>query len=121
MLALRDPDEAYRRSQFDARISGASAADLVRVCVEEVIDSLALAMLAHRQRNYSIRSRALARAVTALTALEMGIDRQAPLADALLQFYGAARVRVLDSAVRFETPVLEAVRSDFADLRAAFA
>ena len=44
-----------------------------------------------------------------------------PLADALLQFYGAARGRVLDSAVRFETPALDEVRSDFADLRRAFA
>jgi flagellin-specific chaperone FliS len=121
MLALRDPNEAYRRSQFDARIAGASAADLVRVCVAEVVDSLALAILAHRQRNYQLRSHALTRAVTALTALEMGIDRQAPLAAALLQFYGSARIRVLDCAIRFDTPALEEVRSDFTDLRAAFA
>ena len=121
MLALTDPNEAYRRSEIDARIRGSNAADLVTFCLDQAIAGLGHAVLAHRQGNATIRSKALTRALTAITALEMGVDRQSPLADALLQLYGAARKAMLDCVTRFDTEGLETVRNDLVEIRAAFA
>jgi len=120
VLALTDPHEAYRRSQIDARVAGGRAGDLVLICVGEVVDNLGAAIRAHYGHHLAARSKGLTRALTALTALEMGVDRQAPLAGALLQLYGAARERLLDSAVRFDADAMDEVRGDFRDLRDAF-
>jgi hypothetical protein len=54
-----------------------------------------------------------------VTALDMGVDRSAPLAEALLQIYGAARKAVLDSVITFDAERLRAVRQDFVDIAGA--
>lgn len=119
MLAVTDPNEAYRRSQLDARVHGGDSAELVRLCLEQVVSGLGGAILAHGRNEPTARSKALTRALTALTALEMGVDRNAPLAGALLQLYGAARQTLLDSVVGFDPAALEAVRRDFIEISAA--
>lgn len=119
MLALTDPHEAYRVSEVDARLSGADAGALVTFCLAQVIQGLGCAMAAHQRAHWAARSKWLTRALTALTALEMGVDRDAPLADALLQIYGAARRALLDAAVAFDPAALETIRSDFRDILAA--
>ncbi|HLV06144.1 MAG TPA: flagellar protein FliS [Croceibacterium sp.] len=120
MLAFTDPREAYRRSEIDARVEGgADPADLVRLCYEQAISGLGLAIIAHERKDPAARSKALTRALSALTALDMGVDRSAPLADALLQLYGAARKAILDSVVSFDGEMLGQVRQDFIDIAKA--
>ncbi|MEO0061626.1 MAG: hypothetical protein RLZZ08_186 [Pseudomonadota bacterium] len=119
MLAVTDPQEAYRRSQLDARVHGGDPAELVRLCMEHVIAGLGGAVLAHARSEPTARSKALTRALTALTALEMGVDRDAGLASVLLQFYGAARRTMLDSVTGFDAEALEQVRRDFIDIAGA--
>jgi len=120
MLAVTDPREAYRRSEIDARVEGgADPADLVRLCLEQAIGGLGLAIIAHERRDPAARSKALTRALSAVTALDMGVERSAPLAQALLQFYGAARKAILDSVVTFDTGRLATLRQDFVDIAKA--
>lgn len=119
MLALTDPHEAYRRSAFDARVQGGDSAALVQLCLEQAIVGLGSALLAQERGDPTLRSKALTRTLTAITALEMGVDRDAPLAQALLQVYGAARQAVLASVTAFDAELLGAVRRDFLEIDAA--
>ncbi|WP_305098534.1 flagellar protein FliS [Croceibacterium aestuarii] len=118
MLTLTDPNEAYRRSHFDARVQGSDAAALVHLCLEQAMAGLGGALLAHQRADPAARSKGLTRALTAITALEMGVDRSAPLAGSLLQIYGAARKAVLDSVTNFDPAALETVRQDFGEIDA---
>jgi flagellar protein FliS len=118
-LALTDPNEAYRISEIDARLDGAKAEDLVTFCLGQVVQGIGACISAHERVAYAARSKSLTRALTALTALEMGVDRDAPLAGALLQVYGAARRTLLDCALSFDPQALAAVRSDFVDILTA--
>lgn len=120
MLALTDPHEAYRRSEIDARIHGSDPQALVSFCLDQAIAGLSHAVIAFQQGNATIRSKALTRALTAVTALEMGVDRTAPMAEPLLQLYGSARKCLLDSVLSFNADGLLAIRDDFAEIRAAF-
>lgn len=119
MLVLTDPREAYRRCAFDARVQGADAPALVGLCLEQAIASLGGALLAQERNEPVRRNHALSRALIALTALDMGVDRAAPLADALLHIYGAARQAVLDSVIVFRPPALATVRQDLIDIDSA--
>ena len=119
MLSLTNPHEAYRRSAFAARIQGGDSAALVQLCLEQASAGLGSALFAQDRGDASLRSKALTRTLTAITALEMGVDRNAPLAQALLQVYGAARKAVLDSVTEFEPELLRSVRQDFLDIEAA--
>jgi len=120
MLAFTDPHEAYRRSQIDARVEGGTdPADLVRLCLEQAIGGLGLAIIAYERRDPAARSKALTRALSAVTALDMGDDSSAPLADALLQLYGAARRAILDSVLKFDGDTLRTVRQDFVEIARA--
>lgn len=119
MLATNDPHEAYRRSAFDARVQSGDTAVLVLLCLEQAIAGLGGALLAEERRDPPARSKALTRALTAITALEMGVDRGAPLADSLLLVYGGARRAVLDSVIQFDPAVLSPVRQDLLDIEAA--
>jgi flagellar protein FliS len=119
MLTLTDPHEAYRRSSLDARVQGGDSAALVQLCLEQAVTALGSALYAQEKGDVALRSKALTRALTAITALEMGVDRDAPLAQALLQVYGAGRRAVLDSVLRFNVQQLSAVRQDFLEIDAA--
>lgn len=119
MLAVTDPNEAYRRSQLDARVHGSDPVQLVRLCMEHVIAGLGGAVLAHRRNEPTQRSKALTRALTALTALEMGVDRDADMAEALLQFYGAGRRTLLDCVTSFDAAALDGLRRDFLEIAGA--
>lgn len=120
MLALTDPYEAYRRSEIDARIHGSDPQELVQFCLDQAIVGLGHAVIAFQQGNATIRSKALTRALTAVTALEIGVDREAPMAGALLQLYGAARQCILDSVLAFDAAALASVKDDFVEIRRAF-
>jgi flagellar protein FliS len=119
MLATTNPDEAYRRSAFDARVQGGDTAALVVLCLEQAVAGLGGALMAHERRDPAARSKALTRALTAITALEMGVDREAPLASPLLLVYGGARRALLESVVDFDPALLSPVRQDLIEIEAA--
>ena len=121
MLALhRDAAAAYRSAAFDARVRGAGSTELVLVCLDQFVDGLGQALLAHERGDTSRRAEGVTRALAALTALDMGIDRQGSLAAALVQLYGAARQQVLASVTDFVPAKLVPVRQDFAEIAQAF-
>lgn len=119
MLVRRDPSEAYRRVDFDARVRGADSSQLVDLCLEQVAGSLGRAIYAQTHGDNGAKSAALTRAIGALTALELGVDPKHPTAPALLQLYQAARTTVLDSVLRFNAPQLAQIRQDFIEIRQA--
>lgn len=119
MLAITDPNEAYRRSDFDARVQGGDTSALVHLCLEQAILGIGGAQHAQTVANPTLRSKALTRAVAAVIALEMGVDRAAPLGKALLSVYGAVRQVLLDSAVRFDAEALASARQDLIDIKGA--
>lgn len=116
MLALRDPAQAYRRVDFDARVASADQRELVKMCYERVISSLGSAMHAQSRGDNARKSHALTRAVSALTALQIGVAGDDPMAGALVQFYTAARRAVLDSVLDFDGATLTQVRQDVLDI-----
>ncbi len=97
MLARAKPGEAYRQSNFDVRLMASDRDDLVLICLDDLIENLGVLEIVEQRDDRAARSRTLTRCVTALTALEMGIDREAELASSLAQFYGAAKNLMLDS------------------------
>ena len=119
MHALHSPREAYRRVEFDARVTGANPAELVLVCCEQFAAALARAQAAAASSDNLLKSQSLTRALAALTALQMGIDQRQPLALALDQFYAAARRTVLDSVLQFDAKALAAVHRDMNDVATA--
>ena len=119
MLAITDPNEAYRRSDFDARVHAGDTAALVNLCLEQAILAIGGAQHAQMAGNPAMRSKALTRAVTAVIALEMGVDPEAPLGKALLRVYGAVRQDLLNSAVKFDSLTLASARQDLIDIKDA--
>lgn len=121
MLLLRSPQEAYRKVDFDARIAGADPQALVTLCFEQFDTALGTALWADAHADNGARSRALTRALAALTALQMGVDPAATLAPALNQLYRAARATLLGSVPQFDPAAIAHVRRDFADVARAMA
>jgi len=120
MLACNDPYDAYQRVEFDAWVRGASPGELVQICLDQLIIALSTAILANDRGDARLKSRAMTRAVTALIALEMGVDREHEMAGVLTEFYGAARKSILACSVNFDRDVLLEMRDDFRDVRDAF-
>jgi flagellar protein FliS len=119
MLFNRDPSEAYRRVDFDARVQGADSRQLVDLCLEQVAGSIGRAIHAAGTGDNGAKSRALTRAVSALTALTMGVDPDAPTGAALLQVYQSARSAILDCVLNFDAAKLASIRQDFIEIRQA--
>lgn len=119
MLALRSPAETYRKVDFDARVSGAEPRQLVTLCYEHFISALSSAAFAHEHHDNRAKSQALTRALSALTALQLGVDSSAALAPALNQLYESARRAVLDSVLDFDPRTIATIRNDFAEIARA--
>ncbi len=119
MLAQRNPHDAYRRVEFDARIASARPEQLVGLCYEELSMALGSAIRAHELGDNQRRSQGLTRALSALTALQLGIDGSAQSASALGQFYGGLRKAVLDSVPNFDAARLANAKIDVDDVAAA--
>ena len=119
MLARKQPADAFREANFDARLMGGTRDDLVIFCIEDLIANLGALELAEARSDRASRSKALTRCVTALTALELGIDREAELATSLLQFYGAAKASLLDSVRETDLAGIATLKQDFRDIAMA--
>jgi len=120
MLALRNPSEAYRRVDFDARVEGADPRTLVLLCYESLISALGTALFAHERGDNRSKSAALTRALSAMTALQLGVAGDAGGISAhLRQFYEATRRRVLDNVLNFAPDQIAEIRQDIRDISAA--
>ncbi len=119
MLAQRDPYNAYQRVEFDARVQGASSSELVHICYDQLILSLSTAVLAQERNDLQLRSQSLTRALTALMALQLGIDQGHGMAGALTDFYGGARRSILASSLDFDADALRGMCADFREVRTA--
>jgi flagellin-specific chaperone FliS len=121
VLAQRNPQEAYRRVDFDARIAAAAPGELVVLCLEQFVTATGSAIIAHERQNNLLKSQSLTRALSALMALQMGVDGNVGIAAALGQFYGAARRTLLDSVLHFDVDAIKATRQDFMEVWEALA
>ncbi len=119
MLGRSSPREAYARVDFDARVAGADAFELVSLCYEQLISAIGTAIFAHQQRDNGLKSRALTRALSAVTALQLGVNGDQGVAAALRVFYETGRRTLLDCAIAFDTDRLAALRDDVRDIAAA--
>ena len=116
MLLQTSPHEAYRRVDFDARVNGAKPAELVHLCYEHLVSALGTAIHADRNGDNGLKSRSMTRALTAVTALQMGVNAGSGMAAALTQLYEGARRTILDCAITFDEDRIAALRSDFAEI-----
>jgi flagellar protein FliS len=116
MLAIRSPNEAYRRVDFDARVEGADPRHLVGLCYEQLASSLGSAIFAQERRDNSLKSQSLTRALSAITALQLGVSGENETAQALRHLYEATRRAILDSAISFDARLLGTIRQDFIDI-----
>ncbi|MBC2670497.1 flagellar protein FliS [Novosphingobium piscinae] len=119
MLARHNPQDAYRRVDFDARVTGCDPMELVGLCYEHLIAALGSALFAHERGDNATKSKAITRALSALTALQLGVNGNEGVAAALRQFYQAARQAVLDSVLTFDPEQISRVRADFVDIASA--
>ncbi len=115
------PAEAYRRVEREACIAGSDSGGLVRLCLEEVISALGQAIWADRSARPHLRSRSLMRAQSGLLALKLGVDRESPISTSLFTLYDAALDAIVTAQRRFDPVIMEKVRADMSDIRAAFA
>lgn len=116
MLAHRSPHEAYRRIDFDARVKGANPAELVHLCYEHLVSALGTAIHAHGIGDNSLKSGSMTRALTAITALQLGVSGESEVASALKHLYESARRTLLDCAVVFDSQRVDTLRTDFAEI-----
>ncbi|MCC6828089.1 MAG: flagellar protein FliS [Novosphingobium sp.] len=119
MLATRSPHEAYRRVDFDARVAGADPGQLVTLCYEQLISALGSAVYANGRGDNLLKSQSLTRALSAITALQLGVSGEDGMASALRQLYEAARRSILDSALAFDEKALSTIRQDFIEIARA--
>lgn len=118
MLA-RNPQEAYRRVDFDARVAGADSRQLVALCYEQLNTALGTALFAAQTGDNRLKSQSLTRALSAITALQLGISSSAGVGGALRQFYDSARKAVLDSVLDFDADTIAEIRRDCSEVAAA--
>ena len=121
MHPSRSPHEAYRRVEFDARVSGTDTAGLVLVCFEQFGQALTAALGGHRSGDNQRRSAGLTSALAAITALQLGIDGADSVAGSLTRYYAAARRTLLGSVLAFDPAAIAALRGDFGEVAAALA
>jgi len=116
MRLQQSPHEAYRRVDFDARVSGARPAELVHLCFEHLVSALGTAIHAEERGDNGLKSRSMTRALTAITALQMGVSGEEGVSTALRQLYESARRSILDSALVFDSQRIRVLRDDFAEI-----
>jgi flagellar protein FliS len=119
MLAHYDPREAYRRVGFDAVVSSAGPEQLVSLCFDQLIEALGSALSAHDRADNSRKSQALTRALSALTALQMGVSSEVGVGVALSHLYEASRRSLLNNVISFDAEAIAAMRQDFHDIARA--
>jgi flagellar biosynthetic protein FliS len=119
MMMQRSPTDAYRRVDFDARVSSARPAELVALCYERLIEALGAAIFAHERADRARKSEALTRALSAVMALRLGISGNEGIAAVLHQLYDGAAQTILDSVITLDPAALGRLRADMREIAAA--
>lgn len=119
LLARQNPQDAYRRVDFDARVTGCDPMELVGLCYEHLIAALGSALFAHSRGDNAGKSAALTRALSAVTALQLGVNGTEGVAGALQTFYRSTRNALLDSVLNFDSGRIGQVRQDFLEIASA--
>lgn len=116
MILARTPQEAYRRIDFDARVSASTPSDLVHLCIEHLVGAVGTALHAADRADNELKSRSITRALSSVTALQLGVTGEEGVSAALRQMYDAARRTILDSAIVFDPPRMATLRADFMEI-----
>ena len=112
----QDAASAYRRVELDARIEAAASEDLTRICLEEAIASLGLAVKSIEARPESVPHDAVARAHSIVLWLARGVADDNPLSGALTQFYGGIAATLSRNLVKASLLELVRARNDLNDV-----
>ncbi|MEM8726972.1 MAG: hypothetical protein AAGE86_15775 [Pseudomonadota bacterium] len=115
----QNPSQAYRRVDLDARIEASRAADLTRICLEEVISALGQCLLALELTPEKPPREALGRAHGIALWLARSVAPDNPLHKQLVLFYGGLAASIRRNLGQADIAELERVRRDFTDLLAA--
>lgn len=116
LLARNTPSDVYRRVELDARIGGSDPRQLVTLCYEQLIGSLGTALHADERGDNNKKSEGLTRALSAVTALQLGVSGSDSIAAALRHLYEATRKSLLDSVLSFDAASIRTVRQDYIDI-----
>jgi flagellar protein FliS len=119
MLARHTPQEAYRRVEMDARVTGSDPWQLVSLCYEQLIGALGSALHAAAHGDNRGKSAGMTRAISSLTALQLGVSGETGVAAALRHFYESTRRTLLDNVLDFNPQAVSAMRQDFIDIARA--
>jgi len=116
LLLSRDPADAYRRIELDARIAASARGDLTRICLEEAVAALGQALFALERDPARAPREPLVRAHGILSWLANGVASDNPLRDQLRQFYGALVALVSRNMVAPSREELAEASGDLSDL-----
>jgi flagellar biosynthetic protein FliS len=116
LLARHTPHDAYRRVELDARIGGSDPRQLVTLCYETLIGALGSALHAHDRGDNQKKSESLTRALSSLTALQLGVTGEDEITWALRHLYEATRKTLLDSVLTFDAKAITLIRQDYIDI-----
>lgn len=116
MMARHSPQDAYRKVELDARVGGSDPRQLVTLCYEQLIGALGTALHAAQRGDNRGKSAAITKALSALTALQIGIAGEGEVVWALRHLYEATRRALLDSVLAFDAPAIATIRADFVDI-----
>ena len=116
LLARNTPNDVYRRVELEARIGGSDPRQLVTLCYEQVIEALGSALHAAGRDDNQGKSKSLTRALSALTALQLGVSGNDGVSGALRHLYEATRKALLDCVLSFDAAAITAIRKDFTEI-----
>lgn len=115
-MLSHSPAAAYRRVELDARVEGAGAGDLTRICLEEAVAALGQALSALERQPGRVPHEPLARAQAIAVWLASSVDPENPLRVSLVQFYGGQANALTRCVARPDAMLIAQVRGDFIDL-----
>lgn len=116
LLARNTPSDVYRRVELEARIGGSDPRQLVTLCYEQLIGALGSALHAAERGDNNKKSESLTRALSSVTALQLGVSGSDDIAGALRHLYEATRKAVLDSVITFDAGAIATMRQDYVDI-----
>lgn len=114
-MFARNPAAAYRRVELDARIEASGSADLTRICLEEALAALGMA-LAALDLPLGVPRPSLARAQSILVWLAQSVAPDHPLGASLRQFYGGLANQISANLLHPDAEIINRIRCDIRDL-----
>lgn len=117
-MLSRNPAAIYRRVELDARIEASGSADLTRICLEEAVAALGLALIA-LDRSQAVPREPLTRAQTIMVWLAGSVAPGHPLHASLKAFYGGLASQIGANCLHADAAEILAIQNDIKDILAA--